>query len=179
MTINSSRKFKLLSLVLSAAMTIVLLYAVFQEQSLGEFVEMIAAISKRGFVCYLALNLLALVVRALRYRVLLKEFVGVEKDDERLPGSWQMILVTAVRNAFVDMFPMRLGELSFFYVASRFGVGVGSLVLCFGACLALDIAVLLGLAAIVLAVSSFGAWYAFLVFAVFAVLAIFLILSCC
>ncbi|GHA03952.1 hypothetical protein GCM10008090_11540 [Arenicella chitinivorans] len=67
---------------------------------------------------YLCLGLIALVVRARRYQLLL-EMSG----EESVPNLRQMALVTGVRNMIVDMFPSRLGELGYVGLLNR-GYGV-------------------------------------------------------
>ena len=57
---------------------------------------------------YLGLGLIALLVRARRYQLLL-EMSG----ETSVPNLRQMALVTGIRNMIVDMFPSRLGELGY------------------------------------------------------------------
>lgn len=58
---------------------------------------------------YAVLSLLGLLARALRYHMLIGEWVGY------LP----LVLVTAARNFLVDLFPARVGSLSYVYLLTR------------------------------------------------------------
>ena len=60
------------------------------------------------FLAYVLASLLGLVFRAWRYRVLL-----TASGEQKIPGTKDMILITAVRNMTVDLLPARLGELVF------------------------------------------------------------------
>lgn len=113
-----------------------LLWAVFSELSLGEFGELIATIDRRYLLCYFALNITALLVRGERYRLMLQTMQG--KPIGRLP----VLIVTAIRNAFVDMLPARLGEASYVMALHRYGVPVQRGLSSFGLSLLLDILVL-------------------------------------
>ena len=57
---------------------------------------------------YLALYLLALLLRARRYSLLL-----TMSGEEQVPSFKQMVLVTGIRNMVVDLLPARLGELGY------------------------------------------------------------------
>ncbi len=67
---------------------------------------------------YLGLYLLTLVIRAYRYRLLIKL-----SGEHNLPSMGQMCLVTGVRNMIVDMLPARIGELGYVALLNR-GYGV-------------------------------------------------------
>lgn len=69
---------------------------------------------------YFLLYLIQLIVRAIRYRVLI-----VAAGEMNIPNLWQMSLVTGVRNMFVDMLPARVGELTYVAMLNRrYKVGV-------------------------------------------------------
>ena len=122
----------------SAILTGLLLYAVFSEQGLGEFFSLILNSNRVGIGFYLFLSISALLLRALRYRVVLKEL----SNESDCPSYSQFLIVTAIRNGFVDLLPARLGEASFFYVCKRYGISLISAASTFGICLALDVVAL-------------------------------------
>jgi hypothetical protein len=90
-------------------------------------VPLVRAISVPGLLGYVAVSAVALVLRALRYRLLLGRPVGL----------WPLVLVTAVRNMAVDLIPARAGAAaSYLYlVTARLGLpleaGVASFALSF------------------------------------------------
>ena len=59
-------------------------------------------------VPYILLTVAQTLLRAVRYRLLMKG-----GGEEQIPGLMHMFFVTAARNMFVDMFPARLGELTY------------------------------------------------------------------
>jgi hypothetical protein len=90
-------------------------------------VPLVRAISLPGLLAYVALSAAGLVLRALRYRLLLGRSVAL----------WPLLLVTAVRNMAVDLVPARAGAAaSYLYlVTARLGLpleaGVASFALAF------------------------------------------------
>jgi hypothetical protein len=90
-------------------------------------VPLVRAISVPGLLAYLALSVAGLLLRALRYRLLLGRPVAL----------WPLVLVTAVRNMAVDLVPARAGAAaSYLYlVTARLGLpleaGVASFALSF------------------------------------------------
>jgi hypothetical protein len=90
-------------------------------------VPLLRAISIPGLLAYVAVSAVGLVLRALRYRVLLGRAVPL----------WPLVLVTAVRNMAVDLVPARAGAAaSYLYlVTKRLGLpleaGVASFALSF------------------------------------------------
>lgn len=68
-------------------------------------------------VC-LVVYLLGLLVRAYRYRLLIRM-----TGEPNLPSFSQMVIVTGIRNMVVDMLPARLGELGYVAILNR-GYGV-------------------------------------------------------
>jgi len=63
--------------------------------------------------CYFAAAVIQAVLRALRYRVILRA------SEQKVPGLYHMSLVAMSRNMFVDMLPARLGELSYVAMLNR------------------------------------------------------------
>jgi hypothetical protein len=90
-------------------------------------VPLVQAISLPGLAAYVAVSAAGLVLRALRYRLLLGRPVAL----------WPLVLVTAVRNMAVDLVPARAGAAaSYLYlVTARLGLpleaGVASFALSF------------------------------------------------
>lgn len=90
-------------------------------------VPLVQAISLSGLLAYVAVSAVGLVLRALRYRLLLGRPVAL----------WPLVLVTAVRNMAVDLVPARAGAAaSYLYlVTARLGLpleaGVASFALSF------------------------------------------------
>ena len=90
-------------------------------------VPLVRAISLPGLLAYVAISAVGLVLRALRYRLLLGRPVPL----------WPLVLVTAVRNMAVDLVPARAGAAaSYLYlVTARLGLpleaGVASFALSF------------------------------------------------
>lgn len=106
---------------------------------------LIAAVSLPGLAAFLAVSFAALVLRTLRYWVLL----------ERRAPLWPLMLVTLVRNLFVDLVPARVGAAaSYFYLVTvRLGLPAESAVASFALSFVLDtlaLAPLLLLAVLVL-----------------------------
>jgi Lysylphosphatidylglycerol synthase TM region len=113
----------------------------------GALVPLIGAIWLPGLVGYATASAAALLLRALRYRLLLGRPVAF----------WPLVLVTAVRNMAVDLVPARAGAAaSYLYlVTARLGLPIEAAVASFAASFILDtlaVAPLLVLA--VLAVGS-------------------------
>ena len=90
-------------------------------------VPLVRAISMPGLLAYVAISAVGLVLRALRYRLLLGRPVPL----------WPLVLVTAVRNMAVDLVPARAGAAaSYLYlITARLGLpleaGVASFALSF------------------------------------------------
>ena len=139
----------LANILLSSALSGLLLYLIFREQSLDEFTSVFIQISWSCLLLYAFLALLALLLRALRYGVLLKS----TRADSGL-SLGKLLMVTAVRNAFVDFLPARLGEGMFFYLLHQFGVIWPRMLTSFVLATVLDVLVLLGLLLLVGLLSS-------------------------
>ena len=70
------------------------------------------------FLAYLGIHLVGVVVRTMRFRVLIQA-----AQSETVPGFVPLALVTLVRNMTVDMLPSRVGELFYVGLLNR-GLGV-------------------------------------------------------
>ncbi len=134
---------KKIHILISAVITILLVWFLLKELKAAglkqeDLFDIVLNTDKPLFFTYLTMSLTALVVRSWRYLVLLHR---VDETSGHI-GFSKMTVVTAIRNALVDMFPARLGEASFFYVLKRFGINLISATSVFSLCLALDLAVL-------------------------------------
>ncbi len=146
-----------LKLLCSALLTAMLLTAVFRTESIDSLFSMLQNTYLPGVIAYASISLFALVVRALRYYLVL----GVSSAEETEALETQkvtfgtLLIVTSIRNALVDFLPARLGELSYFYVLRRYGISMLRAVSVFGVCFALDIAVLALLLILLLLLSPY------------------------
>ena len=126
---------------ISAVATCALLLALLRVVPLRLLGEVFGSFTWEILLAYMALSLLGLFVRALRYRWLLKAMLA----QGPVPTFSQLVVITGIRNAFVDFLPARLGEVSYLMALGRYGVNLVSAAASFALCLALDIVVLLGI----------------------------------
>jgi uncharacterized membrane protein YbhN (UPF0104 family) len=89
------------------------------DQQRPGVIAALQASSIKLLLVFFVIYLVTLVVRALRYQLLIKL-----SGEENVPTLPEMALVTGVRNMVVDMFPARLGELGYVGLLNR-GYGVG------------------------------------------------------
>lgn len=129
-----------LHILISIALTTLLLCAIFSEVSFGEFIEIIKKSNFSLILIYFSISFVSQIIRALRYRLILAS-VG----QESLPSRLRFFIITLIRSAFVDFLPVRLGELSFLYVLNRYGISLLRGATTFAVCMVLDIAVLLAI----------------------------------
>lgn len=122
----------------SLCLTSVLLYAVFWQEDISSFKSLIVNVNGRLVSFYVVLSISALIFRALRYRVIVMDVAGFKQ----CPNVLSFFTVTALRNAFVDLLPARLGELSFLYFLNRYGVSLVTGGTTFALCFLLDVVVL-------------------------------------
>ena len=73
-----------------------------------QLIDAIKSSSPALFLAYALASISGLVFRSWRYRTLLEA-----SGEQKIPGTKDMILITAVRNMTVDLLPARLGELVF------------------------------------------------------------------
>lgn len=107
--------------------------------------NLLSSTALSGVAVYIVLHLCGLVVRALRYRILLHA-----ANDPATPSLGHMILVTGFRNMVVDMLPSRLGELGYVALLNRaYGVSAGA---CFSSLAVGAVFDFIGLALVVLGV---------------------------
>lgn len=97
-------------LLASLAVSIVLMALLLTQVRTADVAGVLAGLSLPGFAAYAAVSLAGAVLRAGRYRLLLRPG----------PPRWGPILLTTfVRNSFIDLLPARIGSLSFIYIANR------------------------------------------------------------
>ncbi len=103
-------KKKIFSLLISIAVSAILIWFLFAKIEFKDFIQTFSRIYIPGFLAFTIISLIGATLRAWRYKWLL------------LPRSisWRdVFLVTFIRNLFVDLFPARLGSLSYVYVLNR------------------------------------------------------------
>ena len=106
----------LLSAGVSAALLALLIHFTLSSAEPALWSSLMAVLSafSWGFVLlYLLASLVRTLLQALRYRVL------IQAAEQQAPALFHMLLVTLGRNMFVDMFPARLGELSYIAMLNR------------------------------------------------------------
>ncbi len=128
-----------ISLLLSSLVTMAFLDFLFAEGEPEEVIVMFKQVDLRGAGLFVLLSLIGVLVRAGRYRVLLREILGAEST----PSFLRLILITFARNTLVDILPARAGEAGYIYLARRSGVPIASGTSSLGFCLIVDIFVLM------------------------------------
>lgn len=104
------RKRNLLSLLISLLVSIVLIWFLVSRVKIEDFAQTFSHIYISGLIVFAITALVGSALRAWRYKWLLSPY--------RI--SWPNIfLVTFIRNLFVDLFPARLGSLSYVYVLNK------------------------------------------------------------
>lgn len=99
-----------ISIALSLILSIALIWILLSQIKFEDFVQTFTHIYLPGLFAFFILALLGAGLRAWRYKLLLQ--------PHRI--SWSNIfLVTFIRNLFVDLFPARIGSLSYVYVLNR------------------------------------------------------------
>ncbi len=104
------QKRKAFSFLASILVSVVLIWFLFSRVEFRDFAQTFARIYIPGLLVFMVIALAGATLRAWRYKCLL------------LPHriSWPNIfLVTFIRNLFVDLFPARLGSLSYIYVLNK------------------------------------------------------------
>ena len=109
------------------------------ETGIDGLLAIVGGVERSGLWTFVALSSVALLVRALRYRELIRAIA----QETTVPSFSRFFIITALRNVLVDLLPARLGDLSFVYFAHRFHIPLVKAATAFGVCFALDIIVLL------------------------------------
>jgi uncharacterized membrane protein YbhN (UPF0104 family) len=98
------------SLLLSLTISVILIGVLFSKIEIDDFIQTFARIYCPALLTFILIALGAAVLRAWRYKWLLHP----------QPIEWRdVFLVTFIRNLFVDLFPARIGSLSYIYVLNR------------------------------------------------------------
>jgi uncharacterized membrane protein YbhN (UPF0104 family) len=101
---------KNLSILFSFILSIALIWILLSQIKFEEFVQTFTHIYIPGLFAFFIIALLGATLRAWRYKLLLR--------PQRI--SWgDILIVTFIRNLFVDLFPARIGSLSYIYVLNR------------------------------------------------------------
>lgn len=103
-------KKKILSLIVSVFTSAVLIWFLLTRIELKDFIQTFSRIYVPGLLAFMIVALIGAALRAWRYKWLLLP----------VPSSWRdVFLVTFIRNLFVDLFPARIGSLSYIYVLNK------------------------------------------------------------
>jgi uncharacterized membrane protein YbhN (UPF0104 family) len=103
-------KNRLAYILISAAISAVLLWLLLRQVQTEEVAQTLARIYLPALLLYVSFALIAAWLRAWRYKMLLRP----------LPIGWgNILLVTFIRNSLIDLLPARVGSLSFIYVLNR------------------------------------------------------------
>lgn len=101
---------KIFSLIFSLIISIGLIWLLLSRIELNEFLTTLQKIHYPGLLFFILFSLSASGFRAWRYKVLLAPY----------SISWfNILLVTFIRNVFVDLLPARIGSLSYVYLINR------------------------------------------------------------
>jgi len=110
------KKNKKLSFIISIVVSVVLLYWLLSSIEEGSILELFQNLFWPAFFSYLACMLIGFIFRSLRYCLLIGEGKVSLRD---------MFLVVMVRQVFVDLLPMKIGELSYVVLLKkRFNIPV-------------------------------------------------------
>jgi hypothetical protein len=103
-------KKRIVSIVLSIIMTIFLAGLLLSRITIDDLVQTFSNIFYPALIAFVTISLFASVLRAWRYQWLL--------HPNRISFG-NIMLVTFIRNLFVDLFPARIGSLSYVYVLNK------------------------------------------------------------
>jgi len=104
------KKRKIIAFLLSGAVSLGLLLFLFSQIRFSDFVQTFQNIYVPALIGFMIFSLMGSSLRAWRYKWLL--------HPESI--SWKNIfLVTFIRNLFVDLFPARIGSLSYIYLLNK------------------------------------------------------------
>jgi uncharacterized membrane protein YbhN (UPF0104 family) len=141
---------KVLFPVLSLALTGLLLFQVFSQNTPDQWTGLVTRIRRDLLLFFVGLYGIGLFLRTWRYHLLLKG-----ADAPVIPGFGQLVLVTAVRNMLVDFLPARAGSLSYLVILNRFfAVAFSACLTSFTYAALFDLLTLGPLLALVLAIDS-------------------------
>lgn len=97
-------------ILVSIVVSIVLIGVLLSQIETEDIVQTFSHVDYSALWIYMTIALLGAFLRSWRYKWLLKPY----------PITWgNIILVTLVRNLFVDLFPARIGSLSYIYILNK------------------------------------------------------------
>jgi uncharacterized membrane protein YbhN (UPF0104 family) len=103
-------KKRIFYIAISVLLSLLLVWLLLSRVGTQDLIQTLRRISIPALLAYMGIALAAAVLRALRYKWLLR--------PNKI--SWgNMMLVTFIRNSFVDLLPARIGALSYIYVLNR------------------------------------------------------------
>ncbi len=103
-------KKRIFSLLISTVISAMLIWFLLTKIELQDFIPTFSNIYIPGLLAFMIIALIGATLRAWRYKWLLLPH----------PSSWRdVFLVTFIRNLFVDLFPARIGSLSYVYVLNK------------------------------------------------------------
>lgn len=103
-------KKKLFYTLLSSAVSAILIWFLLSQIETKDLIKTFSSIHYPALFAYVSISLAGAGLRAWRYKWLLHPH----------PISWRnILLVTLIRNLFVDLFPARIGSLSYVYLLNR------------------------------------------------------------
>jgi uncharacterized membrane protein YbhN (UPF0104 family) len=103
-------KKRIISIILSLLLTVFLVGFLLSRITINDLIQTFSNIFYPALFGFVAISLIASVLRALRYKWLL---------HPNSIGFGNILLVTFIRNLFVDLLPARLGSLSYVYVLNK------------------------------------------------------------
>jgi uncharacterized membrane protein YbhN (UPF0104 family) len=103
-------KNRVVYILLSAAISAVLLWLLFSRVKTEDVVQTVSRIYIPAVFAYIAVALLGAWLRSWRYKLLLRP---------RTISWGNILMVTFIRNSLIDLFPARLGSLSYIYVLNK------------------------------------------------------------
>ncbi|MFW6160050.1 MAG: lysylphosphatidylglycerol synthase transmembrane domain-containing protein [Acidobacteriota bacterium] len=103
-------KRKTISILASLTISIILLFILLKQIQFKDLIQTLKSIHIIGLFGYMSLALSTAILRTWRYQILLKPY----------PSQFdRLFLVTLIRNLFVDLFPARIGSLSYVYLVNK------------------------------------------------------------
>jgi len=105
---------KLLYLGLAIGVTAALFLYLARTTTLADWISLYRGLDFRYFTAFFLLYLTFMLLRALRYQVLLKASSAASP-----PGLWDLLTITFVSNLFVDLLPGRSGSLAYIVFLNR------------------------------------------------------------
>ena len=104
------QKKRIFYILLSFIVSAVLIWILLSQIETKDLVQTFSRIYFPAFLSFMAIALAGAVLRSWRYKWLLQPYLI----------SWEnIILVTFIRNLFVDLFPARIGSLSYIYLLNK------------------------------------------------------------